>query len=305
MRMARRVKSLSLETRQNPPNSRVCSKSIASIISALSLAFFPTVLRNCWTGWIACSSSTARQLCRLDVVKSPYTRLTLAVPSEATSERISPITAAEALSASIKTASRRESSGIFYDPPLFMTACLALADYQILQSDRLCSPAAVDADGLAGDEGGLFRGEVGDPRGDLVGLAEAAHRDCLGTLAEAGFEIVAVFAAVGADRARGADRAGADRIDGDAEGREVERQRFREADDRRLRGGVGRAFRAGAERCLRRDADDAAPAGLAHVRDGGTRHQEAALGVDAQRQVPGGDRHVLDLVAVGALRRDR
>src|SRR5947208_1626332 len=91
------------------PNSRVCSKSIASMMSALSLAFLPTVLRNCWTGWIACSSSTVRQPCRFVVVKSPYTRLTLAVPSDATSERISPITAADALSASMRTARRRES----------------------------------------------------------------------------------------------------------------------------------------------------------------------------------------------------
>src|SRR6266446_6721216 len=71
MRVARRVKSLSLETRQKPPNSRVCSKSIASMMSALSLAFLPTVLRNCWTGWIACSSNTVRQPCRFVVVKSP------------------------------------------------------------------------------------------------------------------------------------------------------------------------------------------------------------------------------------------
>src|SRR5947199_3742081 len=103
-------------------------------------------------------------------------------------------------------------------------------------------PTPVDADGLAGDEGGFVGGEIGDHRGDLVGAAEAADRDRLGALAEAGFEIVAVFAPVGADRARGADRAGADRIDGDAEGREVERQRAGEAEDRRLRGGVGGAL---------------------------------------------------------------
>src|SRR4029077_12564903 len=96
------------------------------------------------------------------------------------------------------------------------------------------SPTPVDADGLAGDEGGLVGGEIGDHRGDLVGAAETADRDRLGPLAEAGFEGVAVFPAVGADRARGADRAGADRIDGDPERREVERQRAGEAEDRRL-----------------------------------------------------------------------
>src|SRR5712671_8193276 len=82
-------------------------------------------------------------------------------------------------------------------------------------------PAAVDADGLAGDEGGFVGGEIGDHRGDFVGAAEAADRDRLGALAEAGFKIVAIFAAVGADRARGTDRAGADRIDGDAERPEI------------------------------------------------------------------------------------
>src|ERR1700719_2028928 len=95
-------------------------------IGDLQLVFLPTVLRNCWTGWIACSSSIVRQLCRFDVVKSAYTRLTLAGPSDATSERISPITSADGLSASIRTARRRKSSGILYSPPLVLTAYLAL-----------------------------------------------------------------------------------------------------------------------------------------------------------------------------------
>src|ERR1700731_5192967 len=119
--------------------------------------------------------------------------------------------------------------------------------------------AAVDADGLAGDEGGFVGGEISDHRGDFVGAAEAADRDRLGPFAEAGFEVVAVFAAVGADRARGADRAGADRVDGDAERREVKRQRAGEAEDRGLRGGIGRALRPRPQRPLRRTADDGAP----------------------------------------------
>src|SRR5258707_15338733 len=102
-------------------------------------------------------------------------------------------------------------------------------------------PTPVDADGLAGDEGGLVGGEIGDHRGDFVGAAEAADGDRLGPLAEAGFEVVAIFAAVGADRARGADRAGADRVDGNPERGRVEGQRAGEAEDRGLRGGIGRA----------------------------------------------------------------
>src|SRR5580693_7534950 len=93
------------------------------------------------------------------------------------------------------------------------------------------SPAAVDPDGLAGDKAGFIGSEIGDHRGDLVGLTKAAERDVFRALAKAALEVVAVFAAIGADRPRGADRAGADRVDGDAERREVERQRFGEADD--------------------------------------------------------------------------
>src|SRR5438045_5518503 len=109
---------------------------------------------------------------------------------------------------------------------------------------RRLSPAAIDADRLAGDETGFVGGEIGDHRGDLVGAAEAADRDRLGALAEAGFEIVAVFTPVGADRARSADWARTDRVDRDPERRQVERQRLGEADDRRLRGGVGGAVLA-------------------------------------------------------------
>src|SRR5687767_5266226 len=56
---------------------------------------------------------------------------------------------------------------------------------------RQRSPTPVDADGLAGDEGGFVGGEVGDHRGDFVRLAEAADRDRLGALAEARFQVVA------------------------------------------------------------------------------------------------------------------
>ena len=41
--MASRVKSLSLETRQKPSNRPLCSRSIASMIIALSVAFLPVV----------------------------------------------------------------------------------------------------------------------------------------------------------------------------------------------------------------------------------------------------------------------
>src|SRR5260370_42439337 len=83
-------------------------------------------------------------------------------------------------------------------------------------------PAAVDADCLAGDEAGFVGGEIGDHRGDLVGLAEAPDGNRLRALAETDLQVVAVFAPVGADCPRGADRAGTDRVDGDAERCQVE-----------------------------------------------------------------------------------
>lgn len=43
IREARRVKSLSLETMQKPSKRPVYSRSIASMIIALSVAFLPTV----------------------------------------------------------------------------------------------------------------------------------------------------------------------------------------------------------------------------------------------------------------------
>src|SRR5207244_9052100 len=70
-------------------------------------------------------------------------------------------------------------------------------------------PAAVDADRLAGDEGGLVRGEEGDHRGNLVGGAEAADRDRFGALLEADFEIVGIFAPVARVRPPGAGGSGA------------------------------------------------------------------------------------------------
>src|SRR5437764_11116918 len=97
------------------------------------------------------------------------------------------------------------------------------------------SPAAIDPDRLAGDKSRLLGGKIGDHRGDFVGFAKAADRDRFGALAEPGFEVVAIFAAIGADRAGSADRAGADRIDRDAMGRKVEGQRAGKAEDRRLR----------------------------------------------------------------------
>ena len=49
------------------------------MISALSVAFLPVVYRNCWIGWMACSSSCFFQEFKEGVVQSPWMRLTVAV----------------------------------------------------------------------------------------------------------------------------------------------------------------------------------------------------------------------------------
>src|SRR5262249_21185652 len=75
-------------------------------------------------------------------------------------------------------------------------------------------PSSVDANRLPRHKSGLIGGKKGDDGGDLFGTAETADRYGLGALGKANFEIVAVFAPVGADRAGCADGTGADRIDG-------------------------------------------------------------------------------------------
>src|SRR5215475_7492037 len=104
-RAARRVKSLSLETRQNPSNRPEYSRSMASITIAESVAFFPVVYANCCTGWIDWASNQSFHPFRLAPVQSPYARLTCAVPYLATSASRSSMIAGWALSASISTAS--------------------------------------------------------------------------------------------------------------------------------------------------------------------------------------------------------
>src|SRR5215472_11781295 len=99
------VKSLSLETRQNPSNLPEYSRSMASITIAESVAFFPVVYANCCTGWIDWASSRSFHPFRLVPVQSPYARLTCAVPYLATSASKSSMIAGCALSASISTAS--------------------------------------------------------------------------------------------------------------------------------------------------------------------------------------------------------
>lgn len=71
IRVASRVKSLSDETMQKPLKRRVYSRSIASMMSALSVAFLPTVFANCCTGWMTFSLAAVFQLLSCVLVQSP------------------------------------------------------------------------------------------------------------------------------------------------------------------------------------------------------------------------------------------
>src|SRR5580693_3413347 len=105
-RAARRVKSLSLETMQNPSNRPEYSRSIASMTIAVSVEFLPVVYANCWMGWMDWARSWSFQPFRLVPVQSPYARLTCAVPYLATSASSPSVMEGWALSASMSTASR-------------------------------------------------------------------------------------------------------------------------------------------------------------------------------------------------------
>ena len=77
---------------------------MASIIIALSVAFFPVVYLNCCMGWIACLWSNFFHWFILVVVQSPYMRLIVIRPTLLTSARIWGRRDAWALSPSMRTA---------------------------------------------------------------------------------------------------------------------------------------------------------------------------------------------------------
>ena len=80
------------------------------MISAESVEFLPTVLANCWIGWIACRPSSTFQPLSCWVVQSPYARLTVGTPYRASSARIAAAWEGDTLSASMSTASRAAGS---------------------------------------------------------------------------------------------------------------------------------------------------------------------------------------------------
>ena len=102
--LASLVKSPSLDTIQNPSTFFVYRISIASIISVESVAFLPTVLRNCCIGVIEFSINSFFHLPACGLVQSPYIRLYVITPYLVISSNILEIYFDEILSESIRTA---------------------------------------------------------------------------------------------------------------------------------------------------------------------------------------------------------
>src|SRR6202012_5545576 len=101
--------------------------------------------------------------------------------------------------------------------------------------------STVDNEGLAGGEGALVGGEVEGDRGDLLRLAEPAHRLPVDERLAHLLDRLAARLAQCLDSAverRALDRAGADGVAAYPLADEVGRHRLGEADDRGFRGAV-------------------------------------------------------------------
>ena len=118
---------------------------------------------------------------------------------------------------------------------------------------------ARDADGLAGDVGGVVRQQEGDQPRIVFRHAEAPHRNgALEPLGDAG----AVRAFEKAAQDRGIGRAGTERVEDDALADEFARERLGEGDDAALAGGIDRLARRADAAGVGGDVDDAAEAAL-------------------------------------------
>src|SRR6185369_3153161 len=138
--------------------------------------------------------------------------------------------------------------------------------------------AAVDRERRAGDEIGVVGDEEKNAARDVLGLAEAAHRNARHDLLEHVLRHRAHHV--------GVDVAGHDRVDRDAEARTLLRQRLGEAVDAGFgRGVVHLAVLAGLA-VDRADVDDAAELARAHAVDDGPAGVEARGEIGADDGVP-------------------
>src|ERR1700722_15360814 len=154
--------------------------------------------------------------------------------------------------------------------------------------------AAIDNEGLAGGEGALVGGEVESDRGDLLRLAETAHRLAVHERLAGAIERLAARLAQRLDPAveRGAlDCPGADGVAAHAFAYVVRRHRLGEADLR----GLGRAVDVAVGDAAHRrgagsDVDDRPPALLQHARQKGANRAVHRFDVEVERELPVGVR---------------
>src|ERR1700730_4802932 len=154
--------------------------------------------------------------------------------------------------------------------------------------------SAVDNEGLAGGEGALVGGEVDGDRGDLLWLAEPAHRLAVDEGLAHAIDRLAARLAQRVDppvERRALDRAGADGVAAYALADVVRRHRLGEADHGGLRGAVDVAVgNAAHRRGAGGDVDDRAPALLQHARQKGADRAVHRLDVEIERELPVGVR---------------
>src|SRR5580700_6085662 len=151
--------------------------------------------------------------------------------------------------------------------------------------------AAVQREIRPGGEGRLLAHQPRDDRGDLVGLAEAFHRD-------GGDDFLETVGLDGAHHV-GADVAGGHGVDGDAARGDLLRERHREAVDAGLGGRVVGLPKLAALAVHRGDVDDAPPAALDHTVDHllGDVKQRVEVGLDDR--VPCLVGHLLERAVAG------
>ena len=142
---------------------------------------------------------------------------------------------------------------------------------------------AVDRQRRAGDEIGLVGGQEHHAAGDVVGMAEPAHRD-------AGDDLLQHVLGHRAHHL-GIDIARRHRVHRDAEPRALLRQRLGEAVDARLGGGVVHLPVLPGLPVQRADIDDAPELGRAHVVEHQLAQVEAGAEVGVDHRIPHVARH--------------
>ena len=131
---------------------------------------------------------------------------------------------------------------------------------------------------------GIVAGEEADRARDVLGLADALHRDGAD---QGGAHLLAALAFAGGGRQQGRlGRAGTDGIERDALARHLARHRLGEGDDAALARRIDRLLRGADPAGIGGDVDDAAMAARHHALQHEVAHVERAAQVDGDQLVP-------------------